>query len=381
VSCSLWETLQFVEMWMLREVETRGGEISFRDFMELALYDPDHGYYAAHSAPWGRDGDFLTAPSASDWYGWTLARLFAEIVELVGTRVRLIDLAAGDGSFLASVLDGLGAAGPAIFSGVTAVERSAAMRDQIRDRLAAADVHIRVAAELTADDDGPVVVHASELYDAMPVHRVRQGTDGLEELVVAAVGDHLAWRNRPAGTDLLGYFARHGVTLEEGQLAEVNLAAEPFHRDILRMAGEGLVLVLDYGYEAARLYDPRGRRHGSLVSYRRHRVDRDLLDQPGKRDLTAHVNWDDLRHAAALCGWVEVAQVPLAELLVRAGIAQVAELRGLGMTAELDAATVTARQEIKRLLDPEGMGSDLRMLIQGRGALAEAAREILSREP
>ena len=48
------------------------------------------------------------------------------------------------------------------------------------------------------------------------------------------------------------------------------------------------------------------------------------------------------------------------------------------MEAELDAATVSARQEIKRLLDPEGMGSDLKMLVQAKGDMVEVARKVLS---
>jgi SAM-dependent MidA family methyltransferase len=101
---------------------------------------------------------------------------------------------------------------------------------------------------------------------------------------------------------------------------------------------------------------------------------------PGEVDLTAHVNWDDLRGAAEGAGWQEVGLWPLAEFLVRAGIAEELEERGLGMEADLDAATITARQEVKRLLDPEGMGSDLKMLIQAKGEMIDAARRALSIE-
>jgi len=226
-----------------------------------------------------------------------------------------------------------------------------------------------------------MLIHASELFDAMPVHRVEGSADGLVELTVVATGGGLKWGRRPAGPGLERYFANHGVTLEEGQLAEVNPVAESYHRAMLGSAVDGIVMVLDYGYHAVRLFDPRGRRHGSLVSYRRHRVGRDLLESPGEQDLTAHVNWDDLRLAAKSCGWDEIALMPLAEFLVRAGIGGRVDEAGFGMEADLDAETVTARQEIKQLLDPDGMGSDLKMLIQGRGELAEIVREILSREP
>ena len=138
--------------------------------------------------------------------------------------------------------------------------------------------------------------------------------------------------------------------------------------------------MLDYGYEARRLYDPRGRRGGSLTTFSRHRLGRDPLISPGTVDLTAHVNWDDLRSAAERTDWLELGLWPLAEFLVRAGIARELEDRGLGMEADLDAATVTARQEVKRLLDPEGMGSDLKMLVQANGEMIGTAGKILNVE-
>jgi SAM-dependent MidA family methyltransferase len=227
----------------------------------------------------------------------------------------------------------------------------------------------------------PTVIHASEFYDALPVARAVGGATGLEELTVAISSGAMEWGRRPPREGVAQYFARHGVSLEEGQFAEANLAAEAMHRDLLNTAGDdGLCLVLDYGYETRRLYDPRGRRGGSLSTFHRHQVGRDPLISPGEIDLTAHVNWDDLRGAASAAGWHEIGIWPLAEFLVRAGIAEELEERGLGMEAELDAATVTARQEVKRLLDPEGMGSDLKMLVQAKGDMVAVASKALSQD-
>lgn len=364
-------------MWILGEIRQRGGVVGFREFMELALYHRGHGYYASENNPWGRDGDFLTAPTASGWYGATWAGFLTELAARSGRGLGLVDLAAGDGSFVASVLDGLGERAVEVVTGVVAVERSTARWESAGSRLAEATVKVEIVPILEDRGEEPSIIHASELYDAMPVHRVEQTPEGLLEMVVAVKGDGLEWRRRPAGTELVRYFDGHGVRLEDGQIAEINLEAEPFHREILEAAGEGVVAILDYGYDAKRLYDSRGRRHGSLVSYRRHQVGRDLLEMPGQQDLTAHVNWDDLRRAATSCGWTEIGLMPLAEFLVRAGIGERVQEAGYGMEAELDADTVTARQEIKRLLDPEGMGSDLKVLIQGKGELGEIAAEIL----
>jgi len=228
---------------------------------------------------------------------------------------------------------------------------------------------------------GLTVAHASELYDALPVHRVVGRSGGLRELRVAVEDGGLVWREAPAPEALRRHLASRGVRLEEGQIAEICLDAGPLHAGLLAACGSpGVALILDYGYPARRLYDPRGRRSGSLACYSRHRMDRDPLERPGEKDITAHVDWDGLREAAEGAGWVEVALLPLAELLVRGGIGALVEARGLGIEREVDAASYAARQEIKRLLDPDGFGSDLRALVQATPDAAPVVARALALE-
>ena len=366
--------------WIAREIAARGGEVSFRDFMELALYHPRHGYYSAAAPRYGRGGDFLTAPTASRWYATVLAGWLERLAARVGP-VAFCDVASGDGSLLADLAAvAAGNAGRALRF-VGSVERSPAMRSVQAARLGTTlAVPLAVVASIRELElpHGPVVVHACELYDAQPVHRVVMRDGGLCELRVAADGDACRWREAPAGEEIERYFAGHGVVLEPGQIAEARLDAEPLHSSLLELGGDdGLAVIVDYGYEARRLYDARGRRGGSLAVQQSHRVSRDPLAEPGERDLSAHVNWDDLRRAADHAGWREIGLSGLAPFLIRAGLAEQMERLGVGAAAEIDARTVAERQEIKRLLDPDGMGSDLKVLVQGIGRLAAAAAEDL----
>ena len=366
--------------WIVDEIEARGGSVPFDEFMELALYHHEHGYYSSAMPRYGRGGDYLTAPTASEWYTRVFARMLTRTARTAGP-LRMVDVASGDGSLIAGVLESLGAGANGVLVDVVSVERTEAMRSRQIDLLAQAPVPVRWIERVSElEPEGKLaVLHASELYDAQPVARVVGRGGGLLELWISIDDRVLAWSERPPRNEVAAYFERHGVTLEEGQIAEANLTAEAMHRQLLAAAGDyGLCLVLDYGYEARRLYDPRGRLGGSLTTYRRHRLGRDPLESPGEVDLTAHVNWDDLRFAAETGGWTEVGLWPLAEFLVRAGLSDELEERGLGMDADLDAATVTARQEIKRLLDPEGMGSDLKVLIQAKGKMIDIAKSVLS---
>lgn len=368
--------------WMVDEIEARGGEVPFDEYMELALYHPEHGYYSSNEPRYGRGGDFLTAPTASEWYPRVLARLLTRIAAESGP-VRLVDAASGDGSLIVVVLDTLGRTVGNVVEEIVSIERSPTMRRRQVGRLSAPSVGVQVVSSLTdtVPSSLPTVLHASELYDALPVARVIGASEGPEELVVAVKSGELAWRKRPIREKVRAYLAHHEIELEAGQIAEVNLGVEPRHADLLFAVGDtGLSLILDYGYPAPRLYDSRGRKGGSLTTFHRHELGRDPLVMPGEIDLTAHINWDDLRNAAEGANWREVGMWPLAEFLVRAGIATELEKRGLGIEADLDAATVTARQEVKRLLDPDGMGSDLKMLVQAKGEMFDIARRALSIE-
>ena len=49
------------------------GPITFAEYMETALYDPDEGYYSTR-VTLGFDGDYLTAPDLGAHLGRSLAR-------------------------------------------------------------------------------------------------------------------------------------------------------------------------------------------------------------------------------------------------------------------------------------------------------------------
>ncbi len=83
----------------LRDRIRREGPISFADFMEAALYDPDAGYYS-RGAPIGEGGDFVTSPSVSPAFAATLARRFAEDAAVLDGALDFVEVGAGEGTFL-----------------------------------------------------------------------------------------------------------------------------------------------------------------------------------------------------------------------------------------------------------------------------------------
>jgi SAM-dependent MidA family methyltransferase len=366
----------------------RRGRVSFAEFMELALYHPKAGYYTRRrtgAGPAGRSGDFLTAPTASPIFGRTLAELVRQLAATLGEPVTLVELGAGEGVLLAGLLEQLGDGRSEVLRRVLAVETASWARERIAKSCKGVEVTPRLSE--ASWPAGPVVLFTSELYDALPVHRVtvqgRERNYALAEYFVEPDGKGgLRWAlGEPSTSEVLRYLGEHGLTLEEGQVAEVRPQACAIHAEHLRWCGsDAVAFVVDYGHTSRKLYDPRARRQGSLVGYRAHALVEDVLADPGEVDITAHVNFDDLENAAADAGWERGVIRPLGSFLTLHGALSFLPggvARGEPLSphewAELAAA--------KRLLLPSGMGSDLKVLAQGRGRAWQAYMRIATPPP
>jgi SAM-dependent MidA family methyltransferase len=304
--------------------------ITFARFMDRVLTEPDLGYYATSEMRPTREGDFLTAPELHPFFGRCIGRFVAAAVDASASApFRVLEFGAGRGTLRADATDGLG-------------------------------YHVDwLRADLPGRSDavsGPVdLVVANEYLDALPVHRLVQ----TEELREAYVGWDGEWFDEildvPSSPALAAYLQAQAVELRPGQRAEVCLAAPEWMLDVARdLVPGGVVLVIDYGHEAAELYGPR-RMAGSLLVYRGHEVADDPFAAVGRSDITAHVDVSALERAAADAGLVAVGATTQGRFLARLGLGEM--LDELGRRAEMDPrAYLEARSAVARLLDPRQLG-------------------------
>src|SRR5262249_26981921 len=167
---------------------------SFRDFMEAALYDPDEGYYSK-GARIGEGGDFATSPSITPLFARAIARRFrTEAAGFEGT-VDFVEAGAGTGELLAELFADCRRTDPAFTERVrlTATERAKAGRESLA-RLELPDLRILASAEDLAPRSVRGWIFSNELYDALPVFRVRAArSGGLEEMRVTYSSDGFRW--------------------------------------------------------------------------------------------------------------------------------------------------------------------------------------------
>jgi len=332
----------------------REGPISFRDFMEAALYDPREGYYA-RGAPIGEGGDFVTSPSISPAFAAVIAQVFRREMENRGGTLDFVEVGAGEGRFLSEFAAALGKQNPELARRVrlTAVERSAQARERLGRRGAPGPPRLCESVEELSPGSVRGWIFSNEFFDALPVVRVEGAPDGPCEQRVGVEAGRFAWVLSPAPEAVSRHLSRFGITLEPGQQGEVALDAAPIYRSLCRALEAGSIVTFDYGHRAPVLYHPAARRQGTLAVHSAGRRGGDPLSRPGEVDLTAHVNWDDLLGVGEEEGLATRGVFRQGRYLVEAGLLDLVE-------------SDAEKWRAYRLIDPEGMGEELSVLIQTR---------------
>ena len=341
-----------LEQRIRREIEATG-PMPFEVFMELALYDPDGGFFTTGKLRSERGGDFLTSPEVSALFGETLARFVEQERERIGQPFEVVEVAAGSGSLIGPLMG-------AIDFDVSAVEASPAAREA----LSAILDPDRVRSDLPDRIRGVVIVN--ELIDNLPMALAQRVETGWRERWVGMDGDGLAMVDAPARPEVLDWLAAFAGEVPEGGWVEVQLAAGAWLRDVLLRLDAGSVIVFDYGDTAENLI-PR-RQDGTLRTYRAHHLGPHPLDEPGETDITADVNFTALMAVAEEAGAV-VELHRQDDFLNELGLGdRLSDLRH----AELEAARSgdemerlrlrTLKTEAETLLHPRGLG-DFRVLV------------------
>lgn len=323
--------------------------------MAASLYDSEQGYYARGAAI-GERGDFVTSPSITPAFAATIAAKFAQDAAHFPGVVDFVEVGAGEGRFLEDFASALALGNPDVGGRVrlTAVEKSRTARAALKEKRIAPAPEVLESSEELREVSITGWIFSNELYDALPVVRVMCGAEGLEELRVGADSKGFVWSHAPAPPVFAEYLASFGVDLEPGQIGEISFAAGPLHRRLARALARGRLVGFDYGHRAGTLYHPLARRQGTLAVHFAGRRRGDPLARPGEMDLTAHVNWDDLIRAGEEEGLATEGVIRQGRYLAEAGI--------LGLVP-----SEAEKWRTFRLLDPEGMGEELSVLIQSRG--------------
>lgn len=331
----------------LRDLIRARGPIPFRDWMEAALYDPEFGYYSRGDLKrWGREGDYRTSAERSELFAFTFARYFAKLYDELGhpSCWSIIEGGAGDGTFAQRVQRALEESYPRVFEAT---------------RYHISEIH---NASEPFDCLDPCVYFSNELLDAFPVHRL---TSEGELYVTLDSSNNFTWSVGPLSTPRLAeFFVQHSVKLAAGQTIEVNLAIDDWLSSVASTLKHGFVITVDYGAEAAELYDPSLRPNGTLRAFSKHGFVDDVLSAPGEYDITSSVNWTQVKSTGERLGLQVVEFDSQDRFLLRAGLLDELEKRLMRMEKASDQLRLTT--DAREMILPGNMASSFQVLVQQR---------------
>jgi SAM-dependent MidA family methyltransferase len=336
-------------------IQNNDGWISFADFMQMALYEPGLGYYSGGAKKFGLSGDFVTAPEISPLFAKTLANQIAQVLqalEVEGVRGSILELGAGTGRLAKDLLLELDKK-EGHLQKYLILEVSAYLR-QVQKTTLQAELPSELFEKVVWVDALPTefygVVFGNEVLDALPVHVVKQGQNGVNELGVVSINHQFDWQEKPLIDENLLRFVDQ-LQLPEGYTTEISPAASGLMASLAQVLKKGILLMIDYGFARAEYYHPQ-RRQGTLMCHYRHYSHDNPLLYLGLQDITAHVDFTRIAEASIEHGLALEGFTTQAQFLINAGMMQLLEAANQDNTQ----AYLPVVAAVQKLLSPAEMG-------------------------
>ena len=350
----------------LRAAMQEQGCISFRRYMEMALYEPGLGYYSAGLHKLGETGDFVTAPELGSLFAGCLAQQVEEVSGEVG-GYQVLEVGAGTGKLAADLLNSLHES--KLPERYNILERSADLQQVQRDRIATEAPELaRRVRWLDSPPKAPWqgILLANEVIDALAVERFQIDDGSVMQLCVERTAKGFDWTTRPAEEPLLA--AVHhlekdvGRSFADGYRSEVQPHLGAWLKSLTSSLQRGLALFIDYGYPRSEYYSAE-RTDGTVMCHYRQRAHDDVFFWPGLQDITSWVDFTALAEAADDCTLDVEGYTSQAMFLVGCGLDRVLAEQA----AASDDGGLAINAEVRQLTLPGMMGERFQVMGLSRG--------------
>ncbi|MFL2825943.1 MAG: SAM-dependent methyltransferase [Coraliomargaritaceae bacterium] len=241
--------------------------MTYRDYIETALYHPTYGYYTQKKQRVGRSSqtDFYTSES--------LGKVFAELV-INASQSLLKDKDLSSYHFIE-----IGA------------EPGSSLLSQFEEHPFKQESVIRQGEPLSIQDE-PIVLFANEWLDALPFHRlVFLNGKWYEKAITLNSQNHLTETLLEKLSDPIQPLVER-LPSQTSHGYQIDLSPET-QKQIQLIADQkwtGLVMLFDYGKTWNEMTTQMP--NGSARTYFQHKQGTDLLNEPGNCDITFDVCWD-----------------------------------------------------------------------------------------
>ena len=316
---SMW-VITMAQATFIQDTIKQQGSISFYEFMHLALYHPQYGYYSRGENQIGRQGDFITAPELTPLFGYTLANQLASIFASM-SQPSLLEFGAGNGSLMVSILTQLEKLN-ALPENYYILDVSGSLKDKQQQLLDATLPHLKervIFLDSLPDKPFDGVIIANEVLDAMPVHRFKIANGQVLEVWLETAENGQFKEVTQLARNSLRHQVDKQLPLAEGYCSEVNLNIKPWLKSIDDFLSKGVMLLIDYGFSGKEYYHP-DRVMGTLMCHYKQQSHVDPYKNIGFQDITAHVDFTEVAESALSVGLDVVGFTNQAAFLLSLGL-------------------------------------------------------------
>jgi SAM-dependent MidA family methyltransferase len=354
------------------------GPITFKTFMEMALYESELGYYTSQNTKIGRAGDFYTSSHLHPVFGKMIGKQIEEMWEIMGRPddFQIVEMGAGIGYICKDMLEYLSDARCTIHDSrfkiqdsrkerdifkhlqYIIVELNPAMREQQKNLLSNFLNKVRWISSLRELNNIKSCILSNELLDSFPVHLIEMEEE-VEEIYVGTENERLIEiKKHPSTNAIFDYLKEFSIELPKGYRTEINLEIKNWLNDINNVLAEGFIFMIDYGYPSWDYYG-EDRNRGTLLCYYRHQIVEDPYQNIGEQDITAHVNFSSIKKWGEELGIKTIGFCQQGTFLISLGIdEEIAKLHEESNDYLFEVA------RIKKLILPGTMGETHKVMIQ-----------------
>ena len=303
-------------------------QISFSEFMSLALYYPNLGYYTSPKDKISASGDFITATSQSSIFATTMAQVFTQAIKELGNDTSIIEFGAGTGKFAVDSISELQRIDTLPFKYIIIeLSNDLKLRQQeyVKENIPNLFSKFEWVNELPKEKL-TAIIFANEVLDAMPVDIFKAKDDKLRQQGVIMKDnefklDDLTCNELRFDTESKKLI-NDGLKFIDGYTSEINTWISPWVKSLAECLDKGVILLCDYGYHRQEYYRSE-RDMGTLACYHQHKVNFDPFINIGTQDITAHVAFTSVAESACENGLELQGYMTQANFLKRADVAKV----------------------------------------------------------
>jgi SAM-dependent MidA family methyltransferase len=329
----------------IRAIIRINGPISVADYFALCLADPEYGYYKTRD-PFGRRGDFVTAPEISQLFGEMIGIFLVHAWQkhLMPSRaVRIAELGPGRGTMMADILRVVAKLAPELYEIATVhlIETSPTLTGIQAETLVDHREKVHWHQTFDAMPAGFLLLVGNEFFDAVPIRQFVKTSSGFRERLVGLdKNNELTFAAGVTGVDP-ALLPPHYREAPQGAIAEVAPARSAVMQAIADRLFDsgGSALFIDYGHLKSGFGD-------TLQAVFRHEFDPPLAN-PGEADLTSHVDFAALADVAKARSVHINGAMTQGDFLLALGIAERAGALGAGKGS---ARQAEIRMAVERLV-------------------------------